>query len=156
MENIQNNFSGSHAPRVLFGFTAGFVATLVFHQLAVLVLWKAGIAPFAPFSLAPVKPYGVPAVISLAFWGGIWGIVFAELAPGFRGRYWMMAFLFGAILPTAVALTIVWPLKGRPLGNAWPPALMLTAFVVNGAWGIGTGLFYKMLYGRFGPRRART
>lgn len=135
------------ATRLFCGFVAGFLATLVFHQLSVGVLWAVKIAPFAPFSLAPTQPFGVPAVFSLAFWGGIWGIVFALLDRRFPpgGIYWLIAFLFGAVFPSLVALLVVFPLKGRPLGGGWHPPLLLTAFLINGAWGIGTGLFLKRL-----------
>ena len=133
--------------RTLCGFVAGFLATLVFHQLALLLLWKTGIAPFAPFSMAPTHPFGVPAVISLAFWGGVWGIAYAwidrRFPPG--AGYWPAAFLFGAIAPSAVALLIVLPLKGHPVGGGWHAPLLITAFLVNGAWGVGTGLFLRML-----------
>ena len=58
----------------LFGFIAGFFGTLVFHQLMVALLWGVGLAPFHPFSMALTRPFGVPAVISLSFWGGLWGL----------------------------------------------------------------------------------
>ena len=61
--------------RLLFGFFAGFLAVWIFHQLTLLVLWNVGLAPFAPFSMAATKPFGVPATLSLAIWGGIWGHV---------------------------------------------------------------------------------
>ena len=131
--------------RVMFGFIAGFLATLIFHQLTLTILWSAGIAPFGPFPMQGTQPLGVPAVFSLAFWGGVWGIIFALFDSSFpRGfGYWVVAFLFGAILPSAVALMVVLPLKGMPMGGGWAPALLLTAFLINGAWGIGTGLFLK-------------
>jgi len=133
--------------QLLFGFVAGFLATLIFHQLALALLWIMGMAPAGPFPMAPTKPFGVPAVFSLAFWGGVWGILFALIHRGFPrgGAYWIAAFLFGAILPSLVALMIVLPLKGRPMGGGWHPPLLLTAFLINGAWGIGTGLILKLL-----------
>lgn len=133
--------------RTLFGFIAGFFATLIFHQLALAALWRAGIAPFAPFSMAATHPFGVPAVISLAFWGGVWGIVYGLIDNRFPsgGGYWVTAFLFGAIFPSLVALLVVIPLKGGPVGGGWHAALLVTAFLINGAWGIGTGLFLKAL-----------
>jgi hypothetical protein len=137
--------------RLLFGFIAGFLATLIFHQLTLAILWGIGLAPFKPFSMVATQPFGVPAVISLAFWGGIWGILFVLIEGRFppRGAYWVMAFLFGALLPSLVALLVVLPLKGRPIGGVWHPPLLLTAFLINGAWGIGTGLFLKALSGWF-------
>jgi hypothetical protein len=142
--------------KVLFGFIAGFLATLIFHQLALAVLWNARLAPFGPFSMVPTQPFGVPAVLSLALWGGVWGIIFALIEGGFpRGsRYWLMAFLFGAILPSLVALLVVLPLKSRPVAGGWDPPLLLTAFVINGAWGIGTAIFLKALFRWFRYSRA--
>src|SRR6266542_2449429 len=121
----------------LLSFIAGFAATAIFHQLEVALLWWAGVAPFGPFSMAATQPFGVPAVISLAFWGGVWGIVFGLVASRFPagGGYWATAFVFGAILPTLVALLVVLPLKGQPIGGGWHLPLLLTAFLANGAWG---------------------
>ena len=138
--------------RLLFGFIAGFFGTLVFHQLTLAVLWIVGLAPFGPFSMTATQPFGIPAVFSLSFWGGIWGILFALIEGGFPRRgYWWSVFLFGAILPSLVALMVVIPLKGGPMGGGWHMSLLLTAFLINGAWGIGTGLILKGLLGRFSP-----
>ncbi|WP_133716326.1 hypothetical protein [Methylocaldum gracile] len=144
------------ATRGLFGFVAGFFATLIFHQLTLALLWAVGLAPFAPFSLAPTSPFGIPAVFSLAFWGGVWGVLFALIEPRFPPPpgYWVTAFLFGAILPSLVALLVVFPLKGRPLGGGWHPPLLATAFLINGAWGLGTGLIFKLLATRWRGLRA--
>ena len=38
--------------RLLSGFVAGFLATLIFHQLVLVVLWSARVAPFGPFQMA--------------------------------------------------------------------------------------------------------
>ncbi len=134
-------------PRAAFGFLAGFLATLIFHQLTLAVLWNLGVAPFGPFSMAATQPFGVPAVFSLAFWGGVWGILFAFVQNRFprRAGYWVTAFFFGAILPSLVALCVVLPLKGRPVGGGWGAKLLVTAFLVNGAWGIGTALIFGAL-----------
>ena len=142
-----SNTPKGFSTRLLFGFIAGFVSTLIFHQLTLALLWSAGLAPFAPFPMAATYPFGVPAVLSLAFWGGVWGILFAlmerKFAPG--GAYWLVAFLFGAVLPSLVALLVVLPLKGHPVGGGWEPHLLLTAFLINGAWGLGTGLILRAL-----------
>jgi hypothetical protein len=144
--------------RLLFGFVAGFLATLMFHQLTLALLWGVGLAPFAPFPMAATQPFGVPAVLSLAFWGGLWGILFALVEDRFpRGSgYWVLAFLFGAILTSLVALFVVAPLKGKPIAGGWDPPLLLTAFLINGAWGIGTGLILKALLRWFGGSRDAT
>ncbi len=138
------------AQMILHGFAAGFLATLIFHQLTLAALWRAGVAPFAPFSMAATNPFGVPALFSLAFWGGVWGIIFAVAERGFPSgaAYWVAALLFGAILPSLVALLVVLPLKGRALGGGWGVPLWATAFLVNGAWGVGTALFLGVFSGR--------
>jgi hypothetical protein len=145
------------ATRLLYGFIAGFFATLIFHQLTLAALWAAGLAPFGPFSMAATRPFGVPAVFSLSAWGGIWGILFALADKKFPGRsmYWVSAFVFGAILPSLVALTVVYPLKGRPMGGGWHPSLILTALLVNGVWGLGTGLILKALTFRHNRSRGK-
>ncbi len=141
--------------RLVLGFVAGFFATLIFHQLTLWLLWGAGLAPFGPFSMAATNPFGVPAVLSLSFWGGIWGILFALVEGKFPRDigYWISAFVFGAILPSAIALLIVLPLKGRPMGGGWHLPLLITAFLINGAWGIGTGLFLNLLSNWFARPR---
>jgi hypothetical protein len=142
-----NKASIGFSKKVLYGFIAGFLSTLVFHQLTLEILWIAGLAPFGPYSMAVTSPFGIPAVFSLAFWGGIWGILFAQLEGSLppRGGYWAVTFLFGGILPSLVALLVVFPLKGKPIGGGWHAPLLLTAFLINGAWGIGTALFLKKL-----------
>ncbi len=133
--------------RLLFGFIAGYVATMIFHQHILALLWGIGFAPFAPFNMEATRPLGLPSVISLSFWGGIWGIIYILIHGNFSsgGVYWVIAFLFGAILPSLVALLVVLPLKGLPLGGGWKPQLLVTVFLVNGAWGIGTGMILKSL-----------
>jgi hypothetical protein len=144
--------------QLLVGFIAGFLATLIFHQLTLALLWSIGVAPSGPFSTAATQPFGVPAVLSLSFWGGVWGIFFALIHGGFprSGGYWVAAFLFGAILPSLIALLVVLPLKGHPMGGGWHPPLLLTAFLINGVWCIGTGLILKALTSWFSGSRNGT
>src|SRR2546427_9769040 len=54
-------------------FIAGFLSTLVFHQGVLTLFWLAGALPRAPYDMAPAPPLGVPAVVSLAVWGGARG-----------------------------------------------------------------------------------
>jgi len=140
---------------LLSGFIAAFLATLIFHQLTAALLWNMGIAPGPPYQFAPRPPFGVPAVISLAFWGGVWGILFAAVDRYFprHAGYWLVAFIWGAILPSLVALLIVVPFKGGPVGAGWMPKIWLYAVLVNGAWGIGTGLILRWLRKPMAKRR---
>lgn len=116
-------------------FVAGFVATLVFHQGLIALLAAAGLFDGGAFNTAPTWPLGVPQFVSLAFWGGVWGIPLWLLVRRRRGpRRWLWALAFGAIAPTAVAILVVFPLKGI----AVDPLMPLFGAVLNGAWGVGT------------------
>ena len=68
-------------------FVAGFLATLVFHQVVIAALFAAKVIPRAPWNMAPVPPLGVPAVLSLAFWGGVWGIAMMWLIDTYLRRH---------------------------------------------------------------------
>ena len=43
----------NYSTRILFGFIAGFAATLVFHQLTLWVLWGVGLGDSLPFRRPP-------------------------------------------------------------------------------------------------------
>jgi hypothetical protein len=123
-------------------FIAGFLSTLVFHQGLLTVLWWSGTLPRAPYDTTPVPPLGVPAVVSLAFWGGVWGAVIWPLLRHAAGSaYWLRAVLIGAVVPSAVALFVVLPLKGMPVAGGWDPHVMVGALMLNGAWGLGVAFF---------------
>ena len=142
--------------RIVVGFGAAFLATLVFHQLGVELCHLIGLTPNAPYSLRPVPPFGVPQVISLAFWGGVWGIVFVlaeRLIARCPGGYWLGAIFFGAIVPTVFSWLVVAPLKGLPHGYGFNFPGLFVGPIVNGLWGLGTGVFLTVLPG--GGRRPR-
>lgn len=132
-------------------FVAGFLATLVFHQGAYALFYLAGAVPNPPFAMAPTWPFGVPAVLSLAFWGGVWGLptwwLIRQVAAG---AYWLRAILFGALAPSAVALFLVFPLKGMGVAGGWDPKIIVGALILNGAWGLGVALGMRV----FGERTA--
>ncbi len=138
--------ANSALPRFLLAFVAGFLSVLVFHQGMLALLHSLAITPRSPYPTNPTQPFGLPQILSSAFWGGVWGIVFATLAVRFRRdtRYWVAALLFGAIAPTLVAWFVVAPLKNQPIAGGFQPAAMVTGLLVNGAWGVGTALLLRL------------
>jgi hypothetical protein len=128
-------------------FIAGFVSTLVFQQGVLALLYLAGAVPHVPYDVHAVPPLGLPAVISLAFWGGVWSAAIWSLLKHVGGAaYWVWAVLIGAIGPSAVALFIVYPLKGMPVAGGWDPKLLGTALLLNGAWGLDLALLMRLLH----------
>jgi hypothetical protein len=131
---------------LLKAFFAGFLSTLVFHQGALTLFWLSGAFPRAPFDMSPVPPIGVPAVMSLAFWGGVWGIAIWPLLRHAAGAaYWLRALLIGAVGPSAVALFVVFPLKGMGVAGGWDPKIIVGALILNGAWGLGVALLMSWM-----------
>ena len=138
------------ATRLLLGFVAAFLATLTFHQIGIWVLHAGGLTNATPWVTTPIPPLGVPRVISLAFWGGVWGLIFVLVERFFArspGGYWVGATLFGAIFPTLVLMFVVFPLRGQPLGGGFAWQLIVTLIVAHGLWGLGTAVFLGVLTG---------
>ncbi len=135
--------------RIVFGFLAGFLGTIVFHQIALALLHLAGIAPRGAWPMQPVPPLGIPAVISLSLWGGLWGAIMMPLIETRRGAaFWFTALVFGAVLPTLVAWFVVAPLKHQAMAGGFAPKALAIGPIVNGAWGLGTALCYRVMSGR--------
>ncbi|MBG1264234.1 MULTISPECIES: hypothetical protein [Nostoc] len=131
--------------RFVLAFVAGFVAVLVFHQGLLALLHAINFAPRAPYQTTPTPPFGIPQFLSGAFWGGIWGLIWATITLRWQVNrsYWLTALLFGAVAPTLVAWFVVAPLKGLPIAGDWKLPAMITALLVNGAWGLGTALLFS-------------
>lgn len=129
-----------------YAFAAGFVSTLTFHQGTLFVLHKAGLWPKPPWPMAATKPFNIPAVISLALWGGVWALPAWYLIRGMGGAdYWIYATLFGAIAPSLVALFVVFPLKGLPMAGGWKPQVIGAVLLLNAAWGLGVAVLMRMV-----------
>lgn len=135
---------------LVIGFISGAAAVLIFHQGAAALLHALELTARAPYSMQPTRPWGVPQLWSITFWGGVWGAVLAASFGRLHGaRLLVAALLFGAILPTLVAWFAVAPLKGQPMAGGFAPAAVSVGLIVNGAWGLGTGIGLA-LFGRSG------
>ncbi|EMP55428.1 hypothetical protein MSNKSG1_06143 [Marinobacter santoriniensis NKSG1] len=130
----------------LKAFIAGFLATLIFHQGLFTVFYLAGLAPNAPFNLTPVPPFGVPQVISLSFFGGLWGIgLWLILRRSVGSRFWLGHVVAGAVGPTVIAMLVVFPLKGLEA----TPQIWVGGLILNGFWGLGVAILIRLM--RQGP-----
>ncbi|MGN6185339.1 MAG: hypothetical protein ACTHQM_17000 [Thermoanaerobaculia bacterium] len=125
-------------------FIAGLLAVPLFHQAVLYVLHTIGLTTRKPFAMTPTAPFGVPQTFSLAFWGGVWGLILGVVLLRARGRaYWIIACVFGAIVPTLVAVLLVAPLKGQPIPHDL--SMLSLGFTVNFFWGLGTAALNRVM-----------
>ena len=130
---------------LLAGFSAGFLATLIFHQGLWCIFNHVGLIPISrpAWPTDAVPPLGVPSLLSKAFWGGMWCLVLAPILLRLSGAgYWLSWILAGAIALPLVAFFIVPLLKGLETPSLWPRYLV--SVILNASWGLGTALFLRL------------
>ncbi|MES2524848.1 MAG: hypothetical protein V4617_19275 [Gemmatimonadota bacterium] len=135
--------------RPIAGFVAGAASVLTVHQGLLFVLNTAGAAPWPAYSMAPTRPWGVPEVVSAAFWGGLWGaalVVPMLQSPRSGGAFWRRAVVLGAVAPTAVGAALLMAGAGHRFSDVPPAVALLSALVVNGAWGAATAAGARALH----------
>lgn len=128
----------------LHWFIAGALAVPLCHHVVLALLNALRLTTYRPYSFEPTKPFGVPQVVSLSFWGGVWGLILGVVLLRVQTpwMWWTIAIVFGAIATTLVA-GVVAPLKGQRIKpNA---TLFLVGLLVNGAWAAGTAVFYRLM-----------
>lgn len=138
--------SGNVLRIIVAGFVAGALSVLVFHQLGFYFAAELGFSRPNLYSLRPVPPWGVPTIVSQAFWGGLWGIVGAFIVtrlPGVLGGAlgWI---LFAITLVLAVNWFVVPPIKGTPIGGGWRLPNVIVVPIVYAMWGFGMWVFHTL------------
>src|SRR5258707_14840014 len=128
------------------GFIAGSISVLIFHQLGFFIANELGLLKVPLYSWRPVPPLGVPTILSLAFWGGLWGIIGAFLVPRLPAIVdgplgWI---LFAGILVTLVNWFVVLPIKGSPMGNGFRMPGVVVAPLVYAFWGFGMWIIFGL------------
>ncbi len=142
------------ATRAIFGFIAAVISVLVFHQ----AMWAAlhylglpGLKMPAPYPMDPIPPYGIPKILDLCFWGGLYGIIFGLVLPRLTMPVWLSGLALG-IIAAFVGLYVVPALKGLAAGTGWPLG-WVRSFLINGFWGIGVAVILQLMLRR-APRTA--
>ncbi len=141
--------------RIFLGCIAGAVAVLVFHQTTLQVLFWLGLAPRAAFRIAVVPPFNAPMVLSITFWGAVYGGVFGWILP-WLPRTVLARGLLAALFALAMSWFVVRPLAGDAVAFGWRIAPMLRSVAASCMWGIGTALILPLLLprGLNGARRS--
>ncbi|MGL5363263.1 MAG: hypothetical protein ACRDBH_10295 [Bosea sp. (in: a-proteobacteria)] len=138
-------------PRSLvFGFIAGAIAVITFHQSMVLILHLLKYLPNFPWSFRPTGAWGVPMLLNSVFWGGLWGMVFAALLAFIPGRtLWQRGLIFGWLGPLLTGNWLLVPFfKGGPYFGGFVTQRMIISLLIASAFGFGLALFYRMLQKR--------
>lgn len=134
--------------RIFLSCVAGAIAVLIFHQTTLQIFFWLGLAPQAAFRIAHVPPFHAPMILSITFWGALYGGLFGWATARLKGPLW----LFGLVAGFCVLLLtcfVIKPLSGLPVAFGWQKAAMLRAFVASEMWGVGVGLILPLLL----PRR---
>jgi hypothetical protein len=132
---------------IFLGCIAGAISVLVFHQTTLQLFFWFGLAPQAAFRVAVVPPFNAPMVVSITFWGAVYGGVFGLLAPRLPRSLLVKALLagLGALI---MSWFVVGPLAGRPIAFGWQTAMMLRSATASLMWGIGITLILPLLHPR--------
>jgi hypothetical protein len=133
--------------RAFLGFIAAAIAVLTFHQGMIAAMHAVGWVPVSPYRTTPIPPFGVPYIVNICFWGGLYGALFGFAMPRFTWPTWLCGLILG-LIAALVSLFIVAPLKGNPIAGGWVPANILRSIVINGFWGLGVGLILPLLMPR--------
>jgi hypothetical protein len=130
---------------LVLGFLAGALSHLIFQGGFGVILYIAHLIPALLWSLAPVPPLGVPRSLSLAFWAGLWGLVYALLEPRFTALFgwWAGGLVFGLALPLLVYWFVVLPLKGAGVGGGFHLAMVPIEVGFHAIFGIGVAILYR-------------
>ena len=134
--------------RIFLGCIAGAIAVLVFHQTTLQLFFWAGLAPQAAFRFAVVSPFNAPMVVSITFWGAVYGGLYGLLAPRLPRPIAIQALLAG-VFAGLMGWFVVRPLAGHPAAFGWQPAAMLRSAAACFMWGVGITLIMPLLH----PRR---
>ena len=134
---------------LIFGFLAGVLAVIVFHQgmVFLLVLTKQSLNPAWNLSLRD-GPIPIPVLVNQMFWGGLWGIVFALLGHRIAlANVALRGLVFGLIGPNLLGNGFLVPLF-RGSGQffwTWAPSRFVLGALIAGSFGIGVALFWNFL-----------
>ena len=101
-----------------------------------------------PYRFAPVPPFGVPVLLNLCFWGGLYGLVFGLVQPKLAGRPMLLVGFGFGLLAVLVGYFVVAPIKGLPIGGGWVVNNWIRSILINGSFGVGIGVIYPLLAGR--------
>ncbi len=133
--------------RIFLGCVAGAVSVLLFHQTSLQILFWLGLAPLAAFRVAHVPPFNMPMVVSITFWGAVYGGIFAALTTRLRKPLWWFGVPLG-LCAMLIGWFVFLPLKGQPMAFGGQTGPILRTLLAYNLWGIGVTLILPLLHPR--------
>lgn len=145
---------GVSLKNIILGFVAGALATVTIHEVIKHFLVQAGYLPpeLVPWSLeliktGPLAPFDIPSLGNDAFWGGLWGSVFALIlgnAP--VGSMTLRGAILGLLGPALIGkFTLVPYIKGEPLFMGGDVTLIGSVLLILLGFGAVTAWLYGFL-----------
>ena len=136
---------------LVLGFVAGAIAVVTAHEIVNYILHYFDIFPRVPWSMTPAAMTGVPQIVSDAFWGGLWGVLFVLISdkiPG--GNLTVKGLIFGILGPAILGVFILVPLiTGRfPLFFDFDLQLLGSVLLILAGFGAAMGWIYGLLIAR--------
>lgn len=129
-------------------FCAGLLAAILSSSFA-WICAHYGLTELAGVNLQPTL--SIKALYPRMIWGGLWGLSYTLTVVHIRTRkHWVRKGMLISILPTLYQLLVVFPYHtahgtlGIELGMLTP----LFVFSFNLIWGISTGIFARLLWGK--------
>ncbi|MDQ2778323.1 MAG: hypothetical protein M3Y32_02065 [Pseudomonadota bacterium] len=123
---------------------------MTFHQLVIWLLSFVLPFPFKPWNLH-ANSYGMPSVLALAFWAGVWAIPLCLIVRSMpRLRAWAVGAVLGGVVPSLWGFTVLAAIKGQPLFAKGNLGLIAIVLFINAVWGLGTVVVYRWLQRRYG------
>lgn len=143
----------SNTQRIAVGFLAAVLSVLVFHQGMILLLRETGLFGFPRTSIvwnlaANPRAFGLPTLVNLCFWGGLYGAVFGLLAGRVRIGNLPLALLTGAAT-TMVGFFVVAALRGTPIAGGWQPMAWLRGLSIGLSFGLGLWVFHTVIVTKY-------
>jgi hypothetical protein len=140
--------------RMFLGLVAGALSMLLFHQTTLQILYWIGATTHPAFRLSVVPPFNVPMIVSITFWGAIFGATVSLLMPRFLGS-WLVRAVVAGLFALMMTWFVVRPLAGHPIAFGWQTRPMLLSLIANLMWGFGVMLIQPVVSPRCLLARSR-
>ncbi len=139
---------------MVLGFIAGAIATVTVHEIISYIFTMPNVWTGWGRQSWDMSPnvFGVPNILSGAFWGGLWGALFPVVFGALpRGPLTIKGLVFGIIGPALIGVFVAIPLITHriPLFFDGDISKIVPVLVILGGFGAAVG----WLYGLFAYKR---